>query len=122
MISNTVLNKILNMVLNTVLNTVLDMVSNTVFNMSLNMVLDRVLNTVLNVVLNMNSSLKTNLISTKQSLASVSILPVFSRLILDFSLMSSFFRVNVSSSNKISEYSKSEMESSDNETTDSVNR
>ena len=47
------------------------------------------------------------------SLASVSILPVFSRLILDFFLRSSFIRVNVSNSNKISEYSSSEMKSSD---------
>ena len=47
------------------------------------------------------------------SLASVSILPVFSRLILDFTLRSSFIRVNVSNLNKISEYSSPEMESCD---------
>ena len=58
----------------------------------------------------------------KKSLASVSILPVFSRLVLDFILRSSFIRVTVSNSKKISEYSSSEMESSCfwNETTDSV--
>ena len=48
------------------------------------------------------------------SSASVSIFPVFSRLILDFSQRSSFIRVNISNSNEISEYSSSEMESSDN--------
>ena len=50
--------------------------------------------------------------------------PVFSRLVLDFILRSSFIRVNVSHSNKISEYSSSEIKLSDNafwnETTDSV--
>ena len=39
-----------------------------------------------------------------KTLASVSILPVFSRLVLDFILMSSFIHVNVSNSHKISEY------------------
>ena len=38
----------------------------------------------------------------------------FSRLVLDSILRSSFICVNVSNSNKISEYSSSEMESSDN--------
>ena len=38
----------------------------------------------------------------------------FSKFILDFSLMSSFFRVNVSNPNKSDEYSSYEMESSDN--------
>ena len=49
-----------------------------------------------------------------KTLASVSILPVFSRLVLDFIPRSSFIRVKVSNSNNISEYSSSEMESSDN--------
>ena len=38
----------------------------------------------------------------------------FSKLVLDFILRSSFIRVNVSNSNKISKYTSSEMESSDN--------
>ena len=75
-----------------------------------------VLNMVLNTVLNMNSGRSTNLISTKQfiSFSFYIILPVFPRLILDFSLMSTFIRVNDSNRNKISVYSSSEMESSDN--------
>ena len=46
--------------------------------------------------------------------ASVSILPDFATLFLDFIIKSSFFRVNFSNFNKISENSSSEMVSSDN--------
>ena len=49
------------------------------------------------------------LFERSNSLASVSILPVFFKAHLSFSLVFSFFRVNVSKSNKISEYSSSEM-------------
>ena len=68
----------------------------------------------LNMALNTNSSQITILFQRSNAFASVSILPDFSRLILDFSLRSSFIRVNVSNSNKISEYSSSEIESSYN--------
>ena len=56
----------------------------------------------------------TNLFSTKQFMSFSFCITSFSRLVLDFILSSSFIRVNVSNSNKISEYSLSEMELSDN--------
>ena len=49
-----------------------------------------------------------------KTLASVSILPVFSRLVLDFILRTSLIRLKVSNSNKICEYSSDEMNSCDN--------
>ena len=102
MISNKVLNTVSNLVLNTVLNTVLNLVLNTVLNMVLNTFWTWVQVEVV-VVFRLN-----------KTLALVSILLVFSRLVLHFILRSSFIRVNVSNSNKISEYFSSEMELSDN--------
>ena len=84
--------------------------SNTILNMVSNMIL----NMILNMVLNMSSSRRSWRISINTTLASVSILPVFSRLVLDFILRSSFIRANVSNSNKINEYSSSEIVSSVN--------
>ena len=92
-LSQVLLGMVLNMVFNTVLNTVLNMVLNMLLNMVLNIVQVRIV-----VVFRLN-----------KTLASVCILPVFSRLVLDFILRSSFIRVNVSNFNKISEYSSSEM-------------
>ena len=63
-------------------------------------------------VLNMSLVGVVDVFRLNKTLASVSILPISSRLVLDFILRSSFIRVNVSNSNKISEYS--EIESSDN--------
>ena len=103
---NTVLNMVLNMVLNIVLNKISNMASSIVSN--------KVSNMVLNAVLNMFLSRNTNLVSTKQFISFSFYITSFSRLILDFSLTASFIRVNVSNSNKISDYSSSEMESSDN--------
>ena len=94
------------MVFNTVLNMVL--------NMFLNMVLKTILNMILNEVSNTNSSRNTNLISWKQFISFSFYIASFLRFILDFSLRSSFIHVNVSISNKISEYYSSEMKSSDN--------
>ena len=99
------------------------MVLNMVLNTGVNMVLNIVLKIVLNIVSNTNSSRNINLISSKQFI-SFSFYTVFLRLVLDFIPRSSFLRVNVSYSNKTSEYSSSEMESSDNafinETTDGI--
>ena len=100
-----------NIVSNVVLNTVLNMVLNTVV---LNTVLNMVLIMVLNTVLNISSSRNGCRISINKTQASVSILPVFTRLVLYFILRSSFICVNVSNSNKIREYSSSEIESSVN--------
>ena len=90
--------------------------------MVLKMVLNMVLSTVLIMVLNMGLDMVLNigyeheLKSEHQFyfLEAIHYLQFlyyqfFSRLVLDFMLMSSFFRVNVSNSNKISEYSSSEM-------------
>ena len=93
---------------------VLNMVLNTALNMVFNTALSMVLNTVSNTGSNTNSSRNTNLISTKQFISFSFYIISFSRLILDFSLRSSFIRVNVSNSNKISEYSLSEIDPSDN--------
>ena len=86
-----------------------NMILNTVCNTGLNMVL----NTVLITVLNTNSSWNSNVIPN-QFISFSFYIASFSRHILDFSPRSSFIRVNVSNFNKISEYSSSEMESSDN--------
>ena len=64
-------------------------------------------------VLNTNSSRNTNRISSMQFISFSFYIAGFLRLVSDFSLRSSFIRVNVSNSNKIYEYSSSEMESSD---------
>ena len=101
-----VLDIALKMGLNMVLNMVSNMILNTVLNMILNMVSNVCLSMVLNMVLNTSSSLSTNLISMKQLISL--------RLTLDYTLVSSFIRVNVSNSNKISEYSSRETASSDN--------
>ena len=61
----------------------------------------------------MNSSLNTNLISTKQFISFIYYITLFLRVILDFSLRSSFIGVNISNSKKMSEYCTSEMEPSD---------
>ena len=91
------------------------MFSTTVLNMVLNMDLNMTLNIVLNIVSNTNSCRNTNIISSKQFITwSLYIASFFSKLILDFILRSSFIRVNVPNSNTISEYSSSEMKSSDN--------
>ena len=74
---------------------VLITVLNTVLNMVLNMALNIVLNMVLNTDLNMNSSRNTNLISTKQFISFSFNITTFSRLILNFTLSSSFFRVTL---------------------------
>ena len=91
-------NTVLNMILNTILNTVLKMVLNTFWTWFWSW--DQVEEVV---------EFRLN-----NTLASVSILPVFSRLASDFILRSYFIRVNVSNSSKISEYSSSEKVSSDN--------
>ena len=84
-------------------------------NTVLNTVLKAVLNTILKHGFDMFSSRNTNLISMKQFISFIFyITSFFSRLILDFTRRSSFIRVNVSNSNKISEYSSSGLESSDN--------
>ena len=75
---------------------------------------ERGLNMILNMVLNMNSSRIINLISTKQFNSFSFYIASFSRLVLDFILRYSLTRVNVSNSNKISEYSSSEMDPSEN--------
>ena len=98
-------------VLKMFLNLVSNLVLNTVLNMDLRMVLNMYLNMVSNTVLNMNSSRNTNLFSSKQF---ISFSFYIIRLILDFSLRSSFIRVNISNSNKINEDSSYEMEPSDN--------
>ena len=82
--------------------------------MVLNMVLTLDLNMVLNMVLNINSSWITNVISRKQFISFSFYIASFSRLVLDFIVRSSLTRVNVSNSNKIKEYSSSEMDPSDN--------
>ena len=64
-------------------------------------------------VLHMNSSRITNLISKKQLISFSFYTASFSRLVLDFILRSPLTRVIVSSSNKITEYSSSEMDPSD---------
>ena len=79
--------------------------------MVLNTVLKTVLNMVVNTDLNMNSSRNTNLISTKQFISLSFYITSFFKAYLDFSLRSSFIRANVPNSNKISEYSSSEMAS-----------
>ena len=79
----------------------------------MNTILNRVLHTALNTVLNMNSNRNTNFISTKQFISFSFYITSFFKAYLRFSRTSSFFRVNVSNSNKISEYSSSEMEPSD---------
>ena len=104
---------VLNIDLNMVFNVIFNVVLNMIFSMVLNMVLNMGLNMILNGVLNMNSSRNTNLISTKQFVSFNFYITSFSRLVLHFSLRSSFIRVNASNSNKISEYSSSEIESSD---------
>ena len=112
------MNTVLNTILNTVLYTVLNMVWNTVLNMVSNMVLNIVLNMVLkmvsNTVLNINSCRNTYLISRKQFINLSFYITSFQGSCLRFSLRSSFILLNVSNFNKISEYSSSEMESSDN--------
>ena len=95
-------------------NKVLNIVLNMALNMVLNMVLIMVLNMVLNMILNMSSSCSCRISIKNRTLASVSILPVFSRFVLDFILRSFFIRVNVSNYNKLSEYSSYEIELSDN--------
>ena len=65
-------------------------------------------------VLNTTSSQNTNLISTQQFFSFSIYITSFPRLVLDFILSSSFICENVSYSNKISEYSSSEIVSSDN--------
>ena len=102
---NTILNTVLNMVFNMVFNTVL----NTVSNMVLNMVLHPVLNTVWTLFWTWfwtwfwtRTQVGTPILFPRRnSLASVSILPVLSRLILDFSLRSSFVRVTFQTSIKL---------------------
>ena len=65
-------------------NVVSNMVLNTFSKVVLNGVLNVVLNMVLNMVWNMSSSGNSYRIRLNNSLASVSILAVFSRLVLDF--------------------------------------
>ena len=102
LVSNTALNAVWNIVSNTALNTVLIMVSNTT------------LNTVLNMVSNTNSSRNTDLVSSKQFVNYSFHIASFFYARFRFYLIYSFIRVNVSNSIKISEYSSSEMDPSDN--------
>ena len=95
-------------------NTVSNMVLKTVLKMVLNMVLNTDLNMVLNTVLNMSSSLNGSRISIKEDTSFSYYNTSFFKARLYFILRSSFIRVDVSNSNKITEYSSFEMESSDN--------
>ena len=78
------------------------------------MVLNMVSNIVVNMVLNTNSRRNTNLISTKQFMSFSFYITSFFKARLRLYSKIFFLRMNVSNSNKISEYSSSGMELSDN--------